>query len=288
MEKEIRRLTTVLLGIPVAVLALILIYPLLYSLYISFFDYNLLSGVKPVFVGLKNYTDLLGNSDFWQSLWITNVFVVVSVVLQMVLGFLLALLMYRNFRGSNILRPAFLLPYVIPPSIVGIMWKWLLNADYGILRWFCDLLNIPAFSVLGDSNLAIYGIVLADVWHMTPIVFLLLIGGLQAIPNTVYEAADVDGASGIRRLFYITIPMMRKIITVTLVYRILTAVRTFDKVLAMTQGGPGTSTQILSWFIYSEGFKAYDFGSASAMSYVMLVVVLVFCTIYLKVQSRDD
>lgn len=277
----------ILLGIPVGVLIVILIYPLCYSLYISFFHYNFLDSAEPVFAGLANYADVLTRSEFWQSMGVTTVFVVLSVGLQMVIGFLLALLLYKDFRGANLLRPAFLLPYVIPATVVGIMWKWMLNSDYGILRLVCEWFNIESFSILGDSKFAIYGLILADVWHMTPLVFILLVGGLQSIPDSILEAATIDGSNGRQKFFYVILPMMRKVVMVTMIYRILGAVKTFDKVLAMTQGGPGKSTQLVSWLIYSEGFKSYDFGSAAAMSYIVLVVIIVFCVMYMKFQAED-
>lgn len=277
---EDRQILWVLLGIPLFLLFLIVVFPLCYTFFLSFFDWNLLTSTTPKFVGILNYIKAFTDSTFLYSALVTFHFTIIAVGLEMVFGFILALLLRKPFRGVNIFRTAVIIPYVITGVVAGIVWKWILNPDFGFLRFISEFLHMPGLSVLGNPSLALYGLVITDVWHMTPLVFLLLLAGLQSLPDEVYQSASIDGANQWQCFFYLTLPMMKRIIMITTVIRLLAALKTFDKVLALTEGGPGLATQIMSWTIYIIGFRSFDFGYASAISYLLLFVVLIFTTIY--------
>jgi multiple sugar transport system permease protein len=262
------------LGIPILILLVLVVFPLGYSLNMSFFKYNMLTSTSMEFVGFKNYLQILQNPIFWSSLKITLHFIGLSVLIQMILGLALALLLYRPFKGAHVIRTAFLFPYVVPGVIAGITWKWVLNPDYGILRYITEK------PILGSTSTAIYGLIVADVWHMTAFVFILIMAGLQSLPDSVYEAASIDGANPLQKLIFITLPLIKRVFFITLIIRLVESLKTFDKVYALTSGGPGLSTQILSWSIYLEAFKGFNLGYAAAMSYLLLIMVLFIVIIY--------
>jgi len=264
---ENTKLLLLLLGMHLLMLFLVIAYPLGYSLYISFFRWNMLRPAITAFNGFKNYIEIFHDPYFWRSLKITLHFVGLTVIFQMILGLVLALLLYRPFKGSHLIRTLVLFPYVIPGIITGIIWKWIFNTDYGLLRL------VSNSSILSNPSAAIYGVIIVDIWHMTPFVFILVMAGLQSLPESIYDAASIDGADGFQKLIYITLPLIKRLLLIIFIIRFLAACKTFDKIYALTEGGPGFSTQVISWSIYIEGFKAFEIGYAAAISYLLLILV---------------
>jgi multiple sugar transport system permease protein len=212
---------------------------------------------------------------FLNSLRVTAVFTVTAVGAEFVLGLLIAVILNRLRRMGHVLLPFLLLPMMTTPIIVGLLWRFMLNDRTGLVNYFLDAVGIGRFSFLAHPRLALGSIIVADVWQWTPFVILLLYSGLQALPAESYEAAEVDGASRLQMFRYITIPYLRNTILITLLIRGIDAFREYDKVYTMTYGGPGSSTETASFYIYRQAFVFFNTGLASALSLILLVVTIV-------------
>jgi len=226
--------------------------------------------------GWANYAELGGNPFFGAAVRNTFVFVFFAVSIQMILGFFLALLVSRMQRGRVVVLAIFLLPTLVPAIVIGAIWKLMYNYDFGLFNDFVTLFGIPAQDWLGNPNLALPAVILVDVWHWTSFCFLLLLAGLEGLPQDVYEAAKLDGAGFWQELRLITLPLMLPVIIVTLVTRTLLAFKVFDEVFLLTQGGPGTATEVLSLTIYRIFFSddRHGFGSAMSISVILMVMAL--------------
>ena len=220
------------------------------------------------FVGLANFSALLGDSLFKAGVWNTLVFALAGVSLQMAIGFGLALLTSAIVHGKIVYRTIFLLPILIPGIVIGAIWKLMYSFDFGIINKGIGYLGLPAQDWLGQGHLALGSVILVDVWHWTPFCFLLLLAGIESLPQDVYEAAAIDGASSWQSLAHITLPLMIPTIVVTFVFRLILAFKVFDEIYLLTGGGPGTSTEVISFSIYRRFFTEDRPGYGSAMSIV--------------------
>ena len=220
------------------------------------------------FVGLANFSALLGDGLFKAGVWNTLVFALAGVSLQMVIGFGLALLASAIVHGKIVYRTIFLLPILIPGIVIGAIWKLMYSFDFGVINKGMGLLGLPAQDWLGQGHLALGAVILVDVWHWTPFCFLLLLAGIESLPQDVYEAAAIDGASSWQSLVHITLPLMIPTIVVTFVFRLILAFKVFDEIYLLTGGGPGTSTEVISFSIYRRFFTEDRPGYGSAMSIV--------------------
>jgi len=265
----------------------IFLIPVVYTIVISFFNWNLLRpdlGIR--FVGLQNYIRAFRDSFTWETMGRTFYFVIVSVLLELIFGFVIALSLNTEFKGWKVVQSIILIPFMIAPIIVGFAWKFVLNNDYGPLPQF--LMNIGFGSIaknplLANPNSAMFMVILADVWEYTPFVTLVLLAGLKALPQEPYEAAYVDGASTIQRFFYITLPLLRPSILVAIVIRTLTSLRVFDTIFIMTGGGPGSATETLSFYGYRSAFQSYQMGYSSTINLISFFLAIVFTLIYMKI-----
>ncbi|MGI9336529.1 MAG: carbohydrate ABC transporter permease, partial [Gammaproteobacteria bacterium] len=231
------------------------------------------AGYRFEFVGFENYRELLDNQFFFPGLKNTFAFAVIGVSIQMVLGFALALFVTKIRRFRALFISLFLVPVLLPPIVIGSVWRLLYGYDFGIINYGLSFLGVMPLDWLGSSALAFTSIVIVDVWHWTPFVFLLLLAGLESLPQDVYEAGKVDGATPLQELFRITLPMMLPTLLVTMVFRTITAFKVFDEIYLLTSGGPGTSTEVISFSIYETFFQADNIGLGSAMSVVALFVI---------------
>ena len=222
------------------------------------------------FIGAANYAALTHDQLFGAGVINTMLFAVVGVSVQMVLGFFLALFTSRSVRGQIAYRTVFLLPILMPGIVIGAIWKLMYNADFGVINQATGLIGITPRDWLGEPSLALASVIAVDVWHWTPFCFLLLLAGLESLPQDVYEAVRVDGASPWQELVYITLPMMMPTIVVTLVFRLIVAFKVFDEVYLLTGGGPGTSTEVLSFSIYRRFFTEDRAGYGSALAIITL------------------
>jgi multiple sugar transport system permease protein len=265
---------------------LIVIYPLLYSLWASFTNLRLTSPITS-FVGLDTYAQALSSEIFRDSLMVTALFLFASVVLEFILGFALAYSFSRMQGTHPVMRALLLLPVMATPVSVGLIWKLMLNSDFGIISGWGQLFGGGNILWLSDPTLAVLSIVIMDVWQWTPFMFLILLAGLEGLPKEPLEAAQVDGANQWQTLFRVTLPLMRRIIVIAVVFRLMFAIATFDTVYVLTKGGPARATDLISLFIQREGFVNLNIASASAISFLVLIAVLAFTTILFKRDLAD-
>jgi multiple sugar transport system permease protein len=237
------------------------------------------------FIGLGNYLRLIDDPVFWLSLWNSVVWVFGSVILQFVAGFAAALLLHQAFRGRALVRTLTLLPWIIPGVVVGLIWEWLYQPNYGVIN---DLLLRAGLmqdrvAWLSSPDLAMGAVVFTNVWRGIPFFAIMLLAGLQAIPDELYEAAHVDGAGVVSRFWHITVPLLRPIIVVATATRIIWTFNYADLIFVMTGGGPANATQITSTYTLMQAYSVLDFGYAAALSVVLLLVMLAFTAAYLKI-----
>lgn len=261
------------------------IVPLLYSLVVSLLRYNLMNPERRGFVGLRNFQLILADADFWNSFLVTIEFVVIAVGLELLLGLVLALVLSRDVPGIGAFRSLVLVPLALAPVVVGLLWRFMLNTEAGILNYIVSLFGLSRTDFLSNTTFALPVIALVDVWQWTPFMFLILLAAIQALPHDPYEAAAIDGASSWETLWHITLPLLRYPILVAVLLRTIDAFRVYDLVFMMTRGGPVDATNTLSWSVYNDGFRPFNMGYAAALSWVMLVIVTVVVSVFIRLLS---
>jgi len=262
-------------------LTITLIYPLLYSAYASLTNMRLTSPITK-FVGLDTYVNVLSSSAFRSSVLITLVFLFAAIALEFIIGFALAL-SFKSMRNTHpILRALLMLPLMATPVSVGLIWKLMLNSDFGIIAYAGQQLGFGTLLWLADPMLAMVSIVVMDVWQWTPFMFLILLAGLEGLPEDVFEAAEVDGSRSLDLLMHITLPLMSRIIAVALAFRVMFAIATFDTVFVLTKGGPARATDLITLLIQREGLVNLNVALASAMSFLVLLMVTIFSAFTFK------
>ncbi len=257
----------------VAIIVAVLLYPLIHALYISFFDYKLARSARP-FVGFGNYIEAVTSVSFGTVLAQNIVFAVACILVEFTLAMSAALLLNRKFRGRALYRVFLLLPMLTAPVLAGFNWRWIFNDRFGLMNQIFIAAGLPPQGWLVDPNLARLAIVIATVWQGIPFVMILLLAGLQALPQAPFEAATVDGASPWQRFSLLTMPLMRPVIAVALALRIIDLFRVFDVIYIMTLGGPGHATELLPFYIYRAAFSQSQFGLASALSWITVFITI--------------
>ncbi|MCE7987874.1 MAG: sugar ABC transporter permease [Caldilinea sp. CFX5] len=271
-----RRLSLLFLAPAVLFLLFTSVYPLLYSLRLSFYSWNMsVPNSQPVFIGLDNYTRLFSDPNFLSSVRITLIFVAASVTLEFLLGMALALLATANLKIVGLIRTVLLIPLMMTPVVVGVLWRTLFHTSYGAINFFLNLVGIPSQPFVGDPRQALASVIAVEIWQQLPVVVFILAAGIQSLPIDLYKAARVDGASSWQIFREITLPLLRPVILVVLLLRIMDAFRVFDIIWTLTFGGPGRTTELLSMMIYKSGLQFFQIGQASAMSWLFLLVI--FC-----------
>lgn len=279
-----KRLTPWLFVAPcLVVIVLVTIFPLFYSLGLSTIKWEIALTEKP-FIGLGNYIALVHDARFLHSILITLIVVVVGVGTELVLGFTLAQILLEEMRGKRIIVAALLLPVMVMPVVVGYTWRLLWDAQYGpinqIIGW---IIGRPfTFTWLAQTPTAMFVILVTEIWQWTPFMFLVFLSGLAVLDPEVFEAADIDGASGWDKLWHLTVPLLRPIIIVALLIRGLDALKFFDLIFTLTGGGPGNSTETISFFIYQTGYQFFRLGYGAAASFILLILLVVLLTFLLK------
>ena len=275
-----------LLLTPAFLLILVLIaYPIVYSLYLSLTDLVLSRSPVPRFVGFGNYGEMLRNPIFLASLWKTGFFSVSFLLATTVLGMLVALLLNNNFWGKNLVITSLLIPWAIPKVVNGLIWKWIYDGNYGIFNAILVKLGfISDYRFwFGQSPLtAILLISIANAWKLMPFVALLILAALQTIPKTLYEAAKVDGANAFQRFYKITVPQLKYALIIIFILQTTAAVKVFDIIAVLTQGGPGDTTMVTYYYVYRVAFDYLSIGSAAAGAYLVTAVIVVFAIVYYK------
>ncbi|KXK21831.1 MAG: ABC transporter permease [Chloroflexi bacterium OLB15] len=260
--------------------------PLIYSLFLSFTEYSVISGTPPAWVGLDNYTQILTSADFWANFATTGRFAILSVVLETAVGFGLALLLRYKFRGSGIITTLILVPMMLSPIVVATFWKLIFNPSYGIFNYLIGFTNPnTAPEWLGRSDLAMWAIVIVDTWMWSPFVMLLCLAGLSAIPDYLYEAASIDRASAWFQFRRITLPQVMPLLLIAVLFRTIEAFKQFDLVMGLTGGGLGTET--VSVRLYRLAFQGqFDTGMSSALAYIILVVIIAISNLLIRALNR--
>ena len=265
-----------LLVYPILIYAVLLcIVPLFYSLGISFTSYSLTSTQKTRFVAFSNYIEqLIGeNSFFWQSLKLTLIFTVISVTVGFTLGFILAYILSRNVRGQSIFRSILILPLAIAPAIVALIFRYMMNDDYGVINYLTKVIANFKIEWLIDPKGAMLAICFADIWQYTSFFFLILLAGILSLPKEPYEAAMLDGANSFAVFCRVTLPLLKPVISIVLLFRIIDSFNSFDKAYVLTRGGPSQATETLGMHIYKVGLATFNIGQAAAISWLVLIIL---------------
>ncbi len=284
------RLTPYLFLAPAGlVLLFALFYPICYMIYASFLDWNPSQRIGEAdFVGIRNYTKLFSDPAFRESMWVTLKFAAVVVTLEMIIGVGLALLLDRNIRGMSVLRTLFILPMMIAPIVVGLMWRYMYHPTVGIFNKTLKSWGFDPIPWLSDGNWAFASVIIADVWQWTPFIFILSLAALQSLPSSAIEASKIDGATGWQQIIYIKLPLMLPVLIVTLLLRLIDSFKVLEVVLVMTNGGPGLSTEIMSLRINRTASEFRELGEAAAMSNLLLIVLLILTfTMFIYNKAQD-
>jgi multiple sugar transport system permease protein len=264
-----------------AYLAIFFLAPLAYDLYISLFDYKL--GGVATFVGLKNYRLLLNDSQYLGSLVTTLVYLVVAVAVELVLGLLIALLLKKESKAMDAIRTFILIPTVFTPLVAGLVWKALYHPDLGLITYYLRAVGLNIGRGLTvERSTALLAVIAVDIWEWTPLVVIVLLAGIKGLPADPYEAATIDGASPLRTLFQITLPLLRPTIVVALLIRSLDALKAFDTIWAITGGGPGTATTVANLRIYEVGMQNLKIGYAAALSNLLMLAGIVLGCVFVR------
>ncbi|WP_042391743.1 carbohydrate ABC transporter permease [Streptacidiphilus carbonis] len=249
-----------------------LLLPIIGVFVLSLFSWDLIG--DPHFVGLANYRTLAGDHGAWNALDNTLYYVLLNIPAQTVLALLLAIALNRKLRGGKVFRVLFVLPWMAMPVALGIVWTWVFDPRNGVVNHLLALVGVAGPNWLTDKGWAMPVIASVNVWQYTGYTMLFLLAGLQAIPQTIYEAAEVDGVTGVQRFFRITLPLLRPSMLFVLVTNVIGSFQVFDTVYVMTQGGPGDSTTTMNFYIYQQAFQLFHAGYASALSIVLFVLIL--------------
>lgn len=274
--------------IPALILMVILIvYPLVNAVYLSFHR-QLIYEAKGIFIGFKNYISILTEPAFWQALKLSVIWTFATIAGQVVIGVLAALILHEEFKGRGLARAFVMLPFFMPTVAVTLMWKWLLNEQYGIVNHILRSLHLidKPISWLGTSSLAMITIILIGIWRFFPFVTINVLSRLQTIQQELYEAASVDGANSWRKFWSITFPEIRGVLAVVILLRSLFMFNKVDIILLLTKGGPGTSTLTLPVQAYNYAFEGMQLGRGAANAVIQFFIVLAFIIVYMKTTKK--
>ncbi|PSP86148.1 sugar ABC transporter permease [Halobacteriales archaeon QS_1_68_17] len=265
----------VLLAPSIITLAILSIIPLVVIIWLSFMEINFTPVNEQIFVGPQNYADMVNNGNVWDAWKATVVYVGGSLSLQLGLGILISVMLHRVIVGENVFTSIVIMPMMIAPVVVGLLWQFLLDPTFGLYTYMMNqiglFINQP---ILGDPNSAMAALILMDTWQWTPLIVLIVLAQLKSIPEHLYEAARVDGATGFTQFRYVTLPLLKPAIAIALLLRSMDLMRYFAKVFITTGGGPSNTTKIIGLYVYEQGLRFFNLGYGSAVGLVMLVVTI--------------
>lgn len=267
-----------LMSIPsMILLALLFVFPIIYSFGASFTNYRLVGGKELAFIGFDNYIKAFTDATFWSSVKITLIITIGALLAEFLFAMLLAGLIINIKKGQGILKTIYLIPMMVAPTVAGLLFRFMLNDDFGLLNVILKSLGIISSNIhwLTDSKMALVSIMYVDSWAMIPFVFLLLYTGLSSVSEDVVESGKIDGANRMQIFFRIQLPIIKPTFIIAFVIRFMDVFRIFDSIYVLTKGGPGKATESLSLLIYRTNWNKYDVGYASAMSYIMLIFMVV-------------
>tara|TARA_Y100001958_G_scaffold157668_1_gene153334 strand:+ start:745 stop:1623 length:879 start_codon:yes stop_codon:yes gene_type:complete len=288
IELHDRRFGYLFISPAVIILSIVILAPIAIAIITSFYDYTLINRSLDTFIGLKNYFESISNEKFIHASIVTISFVFFVVLLEFLIGFLIAILLNQVEKFRNIYYFILLIPLLINPVVVGLIWRMFLHPQLGILNYLIGFIGVEPINWLGDPQNAFLTIIFVDIWHQVSFMIILLLAGLASIPEEPYEAARVDGANAFEQFKDITLPYMRPVIIITLLIRLIFALKTYDLIYIMTKGGPGDATDLISYYIYRSAFIGLDLGQAASMSVFLLIVVCIIVYPLFKYMSRAD
>lgn len=269
-----------------AVLVALSIYPLVYAIRVSF---QATTGQQTVW-SFQNFTRLASDNFFFEALAHTLVYAVIALTLEFLLGLGLAVLMNQALRARSFFRALLLVPMMLPPVVVGVVWRLMLNSNFGAINGTLKGMGVDTTALTWTASpwLAFASVIAVDVWQWTPFVFLVLLAGLQAIPQEPYEAAVIDGSSSWQTFRNVTLPLLKPAILIALLLRTMDLLRVFDQIFILTEGGPGFATETISLYIYRTAFRFSNFGYAAAMSFVLLILTNIISLFYIRLLQRQE
>lgn len=253
---------------------LMMLFPIIYTVRISFYEWSMSATTPPLWVGLSNYIALFKDERFWHAAGSTFYFTFAALTLEVILGIAIALLLSREFRGKNIVKTIFLLPMVATPVAMGLVWMLIYEPTIGVANMLLKTFGLEPLLWLASPNQVIPSLVIVDVWEWTPMIALIIMAGLATLPTDPYEAADVDGASTWRKFVSITLPLLRPTIIVAAMLRLIDVLKTFDIIYATTQGGPNFASETLNLYGYVLGFQYFKLGMASSLLVIFFALVM--------------
>jgi multiple sugar transport system permease protein len=259
----------------------VFVYPLGYSLWMSLQAYNIVTPAR--FIGLRNYERILSDETFWHSALVTFQFAIPTFILEVLIGFGIALLLERHTRGRGLIRSIILMPLLLTPVVEALNWRVMLNYDFGVVNWLIGLVGIPKVNWVNDATLAMPALMVLEIWRVVGFEVLVFSAGLAALPHEPFESAQIDGASSWQQLVHLTLPMLMPLFVVVALFRSYELLRVFDIVYGLTGGGPGRATETLSFHIFNQMISGFQVGYASAAAYVLFAISLVLVAIIIKV-----
>jgi multiple sugar transport system permease protein len=287
--KRNRKIFMIFLLPAMLVLFLTTIYPMLYAGYLSFRSYDMAKPFVPrVFVGWANYAEVVTSFEFLNALWITFKLMIITLTVQLFLGVGAALLVTQRLPGMGIARTLLLIPMMISPVIVGLVWLFLYFPELGYLNYFLSLIGASGIPWITSTNWAIWALAMADIWQWTPFIMMGTAAALTSLSPEPYEAAKIDGNTRWQVFRYVTLPQLKPVLVSLLFLRAIDAFKIYDIIFVLTKGGPGDSTEVLSLFIYRQSFTFWRMGVGAAASFVSLAIIVILITLFFKSLNRDD
>ena len=272
----------------VLLLLLVQLYPLLYSLFLSFHDYRLLRPELTEFVWLKNYIDIFSDAEFLNALSNTAIYVGLAIPIELMIGFALALAIEKITRGKNLIRALLIVPQFMAPIAMGFVWRFLYNDEFGLINFMLRKIGIERPPLwLADPDIALYSCIIVEIWATVPIFMLLLSAGMASISSELIDAAKIDGANAIHRVRFIILPHLKPIILVALLIRGMDAFRVFDVVYSLTGGGPALSTDVLSLYLYRTAMLDRQFGDGASAAWIMMIMMLIASYVLIRTMYRE-
>jgi multiple sugar transport system permease protein len=263
------------------------IYPLFYTVFLSFNKYNMGSGVPRSFIGIANYRELLKDMEFTRSLLVTLISTFWGVGFTLIFGVILALLLNKEGLIPGVLRAVSLMPMLIASAALSVAWTLMYNYSFGLLNAILGIFGLPGINFLGEVSNALPSLIVLDIWQFTPFVMILVLAGLKGIPMELYEAAAIDGASRTQSFFHITLPSLRNILITTTIMRIIDTFKTFEKPYMMTNGGPALSTQTINLMVYSKAFNRYELGYGAAGALLITIMIGILSVLFMRFVNTE-
>lgn len=268
------------------VIAAVIVFPWVFTLWMSVNSWTL--GQPVVFAGLDNYTRLLVDMRFWESLWHTALYTLLAVLAPLFLGTLAALIFDAQFPFRGLLRGVFVMPMMATPVAIALVWTMMFHPQLGVLNYLLSLVGIGPQEWIYNQRSVIPSLVLVETWQWTPLIMLIVLGGLAAVPREPYESAEIDGANAWQKFRYLTLPMIAPFLMIGVMIRSIDAVKSFDIIYAMTQGGPGTASETINIYLYNTAFSYYDIGYGSAMAVIFFIIIVALSFVLMMIRQRAN